>query len=407
MHFNNINLINKQIVNMDNQIVYNNRAINILLQGFDNLYIRKRVIDKIRISSLINYNKELKINDINSIIIKLSLSGFFHYTNTSVKSINNKIYLIINLKLNPIVKNINVINSSKLKIPKNYLKNLLDSYVGYPKNFIYHKQILKQIEFWYLLKGYRWVKVLANYIGPNNQSLNIKILEGKICEYELKCINIIDNIKEKEINHLITKELKIIRDQTLNINNLENGITKLKKQRVILDCNYQIVQNNYGLKILIQYKLLKNHYDTYFLNKLSLYHIHSAFNSLIKNTSFKYINFSYKVYYNFNYLINNLFIDKLVNSTFYKIGLNLEKIYLYSDIVLSQFYKKLLYCTYNLNQKQNDLLIKFELNFRKYQISLSYSSSRIYLYNYCDSQASLHIFKAIQEKDNQIFQLSL
>lgn len=402
LNYNNLHIIKKQVSNRNHSIDFYNDFINMKLQGFTNSFIKAKIINKIGLSALIKNNNKLKFNDINHIINKLSCSGFFYYVRISIKYINDKIYLIIYLQLNPIVKNINIINFSNLKIPKIYLKNLLDSYIGYPQNFNTHKKITEQIESWYSFKGYKWTKALTYYTGTNQQNLNLDILEGKICKYEIKCINSTNNALEAIINNLITQELKILPGQILNLYYIEKGITKLKKQRIISHCTYQVLEHNNNIKILVKYRKCKKQtlyyfnkyqYNSYLFYNLFFNYLYFTFVTILKNNLVNWSSFPAMIYYTSSYLTNNLFIDKLINLNFSTVSSKLGKMYIHSDRKIFKHYKRLLYYMHSLSKKQDNLLMNLEFKLRKSQVNLYYLYPEFHVYSHCKSQAAVHIFR--------------
>nr|YP_009511440.1 hypothetical protein [Gracilariopsis mclachlanii]AXI97317.1 hypothetical protein [Gracilariopsis mclachlanii] len=93
---------------------------------------------------------------------------------------------IFDIKVNPIVKKINIINHKKLKIYSQLLQLLFKQQIGLPKNYLGIQKSINTIYNWYLYQGYQWTNI--NIINtPESNEISILIDEGKIYEVNLVC----------------------------------------------------------------------------------------------------------------------------------------------------------------------------------------------------------------------------
>nr|YP_009237740.1 hypothetical protein [Gracilariopsis lemaneiformis]AJO68548.1 hypothetical protein [Gracilariopsis lemaneiformis]AML79821.1 hypothetical protein [Gracilariopsis lemaneiformis] len=93
---------------------------------------------------------------------------------------------IFNIKVNPILKKVNIIHHKQLKIYSKLLSILFKQQLGLPKNYLHIQRSINIIYNWYLYKGYQWTNI--NIINtPESHEISILIDEGKIYEVNLVC----------------------------------------------------------------------------------------------------------------------------------------------------------------------------------------------------------------------------
>nr|YP_009295801.1 hypothetical protein Schim_055 [Schimmelmannia schousboei]AOM64736.1 hypothetical protein Schim_055 [Schimmelmannia schousboei] len=288
-------------------------------------FIKKLFFHKIK---NLNFNKvyindQLNYQAVNTTINKLKQSGFF----TSIQSWNIFIkqskYLVIQLKINPILRKVIIDNYEQLQIPKQFLKNLFHNQIGLPKNYKQINRSLKYINNWYESKGFHYKRINLIY-QKNQNNIYIKIHEGKIGKNKLICETKINNKTQllfiNQLNYLIQKELQIFPGYILNVKKIELGITRLRNKYLVKDCNYNIISTKEGIHIIVKYNLLNNNLS-YFYNKNKIQlnnvikqdsqlNIHSRFLLFLKNTIFFNQSFRLK-YYLFNHkkFLYNFIVD--------------------------------------------------------------------------------------------------
>nr|AYR06497.1 hypothetical protein [Rhodogorgon sp.] len=277
----------------------------IFLENLANLKLRSKIIRYLHLTHLLQQRYSLSINKINNILNRLKYSGFFSCIKMSPIKMENKNYIIIHFKLNSILKKIRIINSHKLQIPKKYLKRLFNYQVGYPQNFTWISINIRKILFWYLIRGYKWVRITVDYAGQNNEELNIKILESRIYKIKLSCDTFKGN-RTVHLNSIIMHQLQILPNQIPNVKRIEDGISSLKDKKILSSCNYKIIYTSDNkLEITIKYRQTKDK-ETFVLNKnwfishklccLFHKHLNHLFNYIIsKRLSWTYLSCNYNL----------------------------------------------------------------------------------------------------------------
>ena len=266
----------------------------VIFKGINNRNLRGVIFRYLNIDYIFKRKKKLTFHKINFVINRLRHSGFFNQISASYLSFNNRLHLIIQLNLNPVLKEIVVQNVNELKIPKKYLISILQKQIGYPQNLKIINDMIYRIQSWYFIRGYKWVKVSYKIHHSNRSKIEFIILESQISNIEIHCINGISQSYQKFMESLILNQLKVIIGQSLNFYNIELGIMKLKNQKLISNCSYEIEYTNKNtIKIIIKYRYLENRMS-YFFNR-SIYFQYKLFDYICK-----------KIYVDFNKLLHNV-----------------------------------------------------------------------------------------------------
>nr|YP_009628694.1 hypothetical protein [Acrochaetium secundatum]QBX88477.1 hypothetical protein [Acrochaetium secundatum] len=261
---------------VDNPVVNINRqkdrfiSQEIIITGIENHLLKQRLLRLLGIneySAQLILTKELKLW-----IYKLKLSGFF----TSIKLSNSVIQkhqvIKIHLSTNPILKQISIINCRDKLIPYSYLLFIFRHQVGYPISLTRIDESLDLITKWYHNRGYKWAAVTVSQDQSCPQNTVININEGTIARIEFLDDKHAISILQKSSSIPITLLLEVMQLyplKPLNIIYLEQGIIRLKKQKLILHCQYEVSCNhqvNGHLSILFKIDTLDKR-STYLFNK--------------------------------------------------------------------------------------------------------------------------------------------
>lgn len=220
-------------------------------------------------------------------------SGFIKNIKLNFIKIHNINYILFNIYINPLLKKVTIVNYKKLQIPSSILINLFRKQIGLPKNYIKINDSINKICLWYKQKGFDSIKIQI-IENKNLENIYLEIHEGQIINNILICQNR-ENINKKiryKIEKIIQQELEILPGHILNTKKIESGIQYLKDIQIIGDCKYKVIERKSGLKLIIQYKILKNKNFNFYMKIVNL-------NENL--TSHNYI---------FNSILNHLIINK-------------------------------------------------------------------------------------------------
>nr|YP_007878285.1 conserved hypothetical plastid protein [Calliarthron tuberculosum]AGA63896.1 conserved hypothetical plastid protein [Calliarthron tuberculosum] len=400
-YFNNRKLItlfsNTSDLNQDYLI--QKHTTKIIIQGITNNCLKDKIFQSLQISHFFKFKNKLKSDKISIIIKKLKYSGFFKKINLFHVSGNQEKCLIIQVVTNPIIRMIKISNINKLKISEKDLVNILKIQIGYPRNLVLIDNIIKEIEFWYFIRGYRWSKI--NYYIHNNNKLILNIREGQIDEIQFKCINNNNKHYKQGLQKLLLNELQVFPGQILNYCHIETGIEKLKSQKILLNCNYIIqYNNNYNLKIILKYRIPDKQLFYFFYQSIclpySLLHLIYLrwFSEVInyKNQFYPYIsihndlNLKYfiKIFDTNNLIKYNILIYKFWNMTIVK-NSSVHTFYKLKNNLRFKFYFN------QLNNKLSHCLISLVKSKNKNQISIIYNHPYDEHHKYCLNKKSIFI----------------
>nr|YP_009390142.1 hypothetical protein [Sheathia arcuata]ART65541.1 hypothetical protein [Sheathia arcuata] len=280
----------------------------IIISGLNNNIVKKKIIDLFEV--IVNSHTYMSRQQIQYLINKLKLSGFFVYVDFNIYYLYTHQVVIIDVISNPILDKVYVLNYQDKLIPSSYILFLFRLQLGYPKSFIQIHDSINQMIQWYHLRGYYQVNIELEDNHVSNNVLVLSIHESKINKIEI--ITYIKHSNQKISNNktlspnLVIKTLNIKLNQALNIKHLDYGISKLKLQKIIVQCTYQM-RSNYertnGFILQLRIEVCDNRSTYIFANKII---IPSNLLQLLEPL----------ILYTLDYcLLNNLFASNLFNHT--------------------------------------------------------------------------------------------
>lgn len=397
-----------EIIRINPSLFFKKNINKIIFKGINNKLVKNIILNNLGLCNILTIKTPLTLESINSIISKLRNSGYFNKIKAFYLLLNNYPYLIIQLELNFLIKEIVIHNSNKLKISNSYLTSIAKKQIGYPASLKLVNSFINHIKDWYYLRGYKWIQISYKKQLFNFNTLEVFIIESKIKNIQISCLNSklqSDNQKEKS---LILERLNIVLGEPLNFYNLELGIIKLKTQQPIFYCNYDIqYTKDKNLQIHIQYydcqqelsyifnrsiyfndQLLELiHQQTY----LNIHNFLNSFNSLqyFRYTITKYLStkifssyFSYK-----NFILSNYF--------------NINNKYKYNPFTVLQNYLKI---RHSLNSLFNQLIIDIKKSEDEDNMILSYKYFKLNNNRYSKQNINIYIFRNIYKIKNIIIQ---
>lgn len=242
----------------------------IIINGIDNNVLQHRLLMLLGIN--LNHNEVISMKEIENWVSKLKLSGFF----TEVK-LNNLIFqnhqvIRINVSVNPIFRSVSMIEYSKKIIPYSYILFLFRNQIGYPINFNRIDSSLNLISKWYHVRGYKWIEIKVINTPCLSQDITLDIQEGMISKVEFVAYDLQGSFVQTQENIPFTLLLEVMNIkplQILNINYLEQGILRLKAQKLLSQCHYEVFRDNDmsgELHIVLKLEML-NQRSTYIFNK--------------------------------------------------------------------------------------------------------------------------------------------
>nr|AYR05893.1 hypothetical protein [Lithothamnion sp.] len=419
IHNRRINSLVSQMIHINQNYLLKQNIKTVIFKGMNNQNVKKAIFQYLNIGHIFKRKKKLTFHKINFIINKLRHSGFFNRISASYVSFNNHIYLIIQLNLNPVLKEIVVQNVNELKIPKKYLISILQKQIGYPKSLNIVNNMIRKIQSWYFMRGYKWIKVSYKIYHSSRPKIELAILESQISKIEIYCIDSISQPYQKFIESSILNQLKVMRGRSLNFYNIELGIMKLKNQKLILNCNYEIEYTDKNtLKIIIKYRCLEDRIS-YFFNR-SIYFQYQLFDFMSKQTYLAFNKLLHKVddfiywkqirnvYFYLQYQVNSSIFSNLhYNNVFLSNFLQIKDIIKHKNkentfIVLKNDTKFKHHIHY-FNNFFTNLLIDFEKYQRKTSIIISYKYPLPENNLYNEKYSLLSIFRNICKIDSSIF----
>lgn len=251
---------------------HKNRFISqeIIITGIENRLLKQRLLKLLSINeypSQIISKKELKLW-----VSKLKLSGFFTNIKLNSSIIQSHQIIRIHLSTTPILKQVSLIEYTDKIIPYSYLLFIFRHQVGYPISLNKIDESLALITQWYNNRGYKWAAVTVSINQPSFCHAVVDIKEGIISRIEfVNCsrnLDIVNNSNYIPIA-LLLEIMQLHPLQPLNIIHLEQGILRLKKQKLILHCHYEVSYNNQrqgNLSLLLKIDMIDQR-STYLFNK--------------------------------------------------------------------------------------------------------------------------------------------
>ena len=244
----------------------------IVISGLNNNIVKKKIIDLFGI--IVNSHTYMSRQQIQYLISKLKLSGFFIYVDFNIYYLSTHQVIIIDVISNPILDKVYVLNYKDKLIPSSYILFLFRLQLGCPKSFIQIHDSINQMIQWYQLRGYYQVNIQLEDNHASNNILVLSIDESKVNKIEIiTYIKYSEKISNKKalLPSLVIKTLNIKLNQALNIRHLDYGISKLKLQKIIVQCNYQI-KSNYdetnGIILQLRIEVCDNRFTYIFANKI-------------------------------------------------------------------------------------------------------------------------------------------
>lgn len=359
---------------------------NLVFQGISNIKLRSRIFAYLNLKHLMYSDNFIGLYNSNIIIRKFRDSGFFNYIKISFVSIKSKNSCIVRLSVNPLLKKIKIIDLYALRIPKNYLFSLFRKQIGYPKSLKQIYSIVKKIQLWYSIRGYKWIYISVLDKDINSNELTIKISEARLKRIHILCLEN-NSRNEADDKNFITQELSSHRNQILNARKIESSISHLKKKKIISSCYYKVLKNQINsLDIVFTYCKLRDK-ETYVTSKTkhiaeSLYKIlyksfsHSLQDDLTrqthKNSIIKHSYLFYK-FFNLQDLSTKIIYQILQLKVFF------ETCCLKSSMFYSIHYFQLRHHIHNLFNNYISLLadVQFYANYPK--ISMCFLSPLFYV----------------------------
>lgn len=163
------------------------------------------------------------------------------------------------------MRKIKIIDLYALRIPKDYLFSLFKKQIGYPKSLKQIYSIVRKIQLWYSIRGYKWIYISILDKDINSDELTIKISEAKLQKIHIMCLEN-NSRSEADNQNFITHELASHRNQILNTRKIESSISHLKEKKIISSCYYKVLKNQTNsLDIVFTYCKLRNK-ETYVIS---------------------------------------------------------------------------------------------------------------------------------------------
>ena len=207
----------------------------IVISGLNNNIVKKKIIDLFGI--IVNSHTYMSRQQIQYLISKLKLSGFFIYVDFNIYYLSTHQVIIIDVISNPILDKVYVLNYKDKLIPSSYILFLFRLQLGCPKSFIQIHDSINQMIQWYQLRGYYQVNIQLEDNHASNNILVLSIDESKVNKIEIiTYIKYSEKISNKKalLPSLVIKTLNIKLNQALNIRHLDYVISKLKLQKIIV-----------------------------------------------------------------------------------------------------------------------------------------------------------------------------
>lgn len=349
-------------------------------------------------------NNTRYIQHLNNLLKKLKSSGYISCIKIFNANTKNNKYLTLNIKINPIVKKITIMNYKKLKIPSHFLKDVFRKQIGIPKNYHLINDSLNLIYLWYKSRGFAWINIELieqDMLNTNNIALNI--IEGVVKDVKLSCRtkSTYDPQLLNTLHSLIKQELGIYSGHILNSNKIEKGIKHLINLHLIQNCNYTIKRDKTKFIVIIKFDVYQNK-TTYSYNYSSILNNYSNYKQIHTLLS-KYL-IHFKVFNKYtkkshifssimqidqslSYKYKSFYCDHRINSFF--TNLAILKNYPQLNIILSHPYIQKQNKTFShLRMNLNNKIIKTHLCYpfillNLNELSINQKSDLLaYLYNY-------------------------
>jgi len=349
----------KQISNQQNQIKY------IYFVGLNNFFFKQKFLRYLHVNTSYLIDQNMKQIYIQNIVNRLRKSGFFYSIQSSILIKNNIEKIIWTFHINPIIKTIKIKNIKKIKIPVNTLINIFNKQVGLPKNYTDISNSLQKIQYWYRMRGFKWITIKLLDTKFTNE-IYIKINEGIIKKNTLICINQKNQYANNHLNLLIQKELNIFPKDIINLYRIELGILKLKKNKLISSCNYKITNDeNNNIIIVFKYSIHNNRL-AYLFSKQSI---------LVNFFTLDWLNILYTIFF-----LPSEYVFGLISSLNQYLGFK--------------------YYLYHVGIYTNNLIIDIRNINNLFQLNCLYSHSYIKLYKNLIGNLQINIYNKNYELDS-------
>nr|YP_010337328.1 hypothetical protein MW436_pgp146 [Pulvinaster venetus]UNJ16913.1 hypothetical protein [Pulvinaster venetus] len=250
MHFiyNNLLYLSKQQHNISINQSHTKISRKFNIKGIKDTFLSNEIKNMFNLNELETISGEMSKKDIDKLVNNIRSSGFFKQVQLRSIIINNTQMISLDLIMNPYLQNINFINNQNLLIPQNLLLKFFSNQIGYPKSLKKIHNSIQEIYKWYHKKGFKWVKIEIENCKNNQNTINIKILEGKIHSIQFNSYDINQNtINTQNYEYLIKllrKYLKLKEEERINYYEIENRIAIIKEKKILDNCDYKITYSN-------------------------------------------------------------------------------------------------------------------------------------------------------------------
>nr|YP_009314919.1 Hypothetical protein ORF_4 [Scinaia undulata]SCW23374.1 Hypothetical protein ORF_4 [Scinaia undulata] len=217
----------------------------IIIRGIGNKYLKEKLMPLINFD--VNSSDMINVKQVDAWIMQMRLSGFFSHVERQIVSNESHQSVYVDVIVNPLLKSIYIVNYSKKLVPESYILFLFRDYLGRPINFSKMDIALSIIKQWYQFRGYIWAEVFITYDAISKTSIYVHIAEGLVSKVDIIGFtqdNSNVNIQDIIFNMSILDFLKIKPGSVANVYYLDQGISELKRQKLILNCYYEVIQDN-------------------------------------------------------------------------------------------------------------------------------------------------------------------
>nr|YP_009314508.1 Hypothetical protein ORF_4 [Liagoropsis maxima]SCW22762.1 Hypothetical protein ORF_4 [Liagoropsis maxima] len=242
----------------------------IVINGINNSFLQHKLLMLMDIN--ISQKDIIPLKEIKHLSNKMKLSGFFtHVELTSYMKKSHQV-ILINVVMNSILKTISVTNYKDKLISYSYIWCIFRDQLGKPMNFMHIKHNADLLKQWYHDRGYTSAEVIIKYDNSNYTNINIDIFEGVINKIDIVACSKgqqMSNLKKALPTTLILNIIHQKPGERFNLHHLERGILHMKNQKLISQCQYEIIYDVCKTKQvkLILYVELTNSRSTHMFSK--------------------------------------------------------------------------------------------------------------------------------------------
>nr|YP_010336876.1 hypothetical protein MW559_pgp010 [Stylonema alsidii]UNJ15282.1 hypothetical protein [Stylonema alsidii] len=251
--------------------ILNDKIHSITLENISDFYTFRKLNSSFGFSLLENNQTNHARKSIISLINKLRLSGYFSQIHLESKTYKNTIIFFLELKLNPILNEIEFTNTQSLLIDHQKLKLYSYNLIGYPNSLTQLKLLSHQIKHWYKCRGYQWVhvKIYDQEFSTSNK-VYYDIIEGILDRITYKICPLIGHEINKNValerfipidlvNEILYTHLKNGQPPTLF--NIEKAMLALKDTRFFYNFYYDVnfIHLTKNIELIIHFVPYRDH----------------------------------------------------------------------------------------------------------------------------------------------------